>query len=114
MPGPKATKVGHILARGLGIKLQYRDPLGTNADPVTRGESTFSTATADTYVEPEPTSADWVREQLPTWHQVWLYFYHLFPFLQWIGRYNLQWFIGDLVAGIFSRSLMLIVVPGVN
>ncbi len=27
------------------------------------------------------------------------YFYQLLPFLQWIGNYNLQWFVGDLVAG---------------
>jgi sodium-independent sulfate anion transporter 11 len=99
MTGQRSTKVGHTLAKGLGIKLAYRDPLSANADPVTRGESTFSTGTADTYVEPEPSTAEWIQEQIPTKKQIGLYFYNLFPFLRWITRYNFQWFIGDLVAG---------------
>lgn len=101
MPGETATKIGHTLAKGLGIKLQYRDPLGPNSDPVTRGESTFSSGTAETYVESEPTTAEFLAEQIPTPREVGLYFYNLFPFLKWITRYNWQWFIGDLVAGEF-------------
>ena len=98
------TRIGHGLARGLGIKLSYRDPLGAHADPVTRGESTFSTGTADTYsyLEPEPTTAEWIRDHTPSRQELALYFYNLFPFLKWIGRYNLQWFAGDLVAGMYS------------
>lgn len=102
MPGDTATQIGHGLAKVLGIKLQYRDPLGSS-DPLTRGESTFSSGTADTYVEPEPTSAEWLYEQVPTWHGVFHYFLSLFPFLSWIGRYNLTWLAGDLVAGKFLR-----------
>ncbi|KAL1880458.1 hypothetical protein Plec18167_003862 [Paecilomyces lecythidis] len=107
MAGPKASKAGHVLAKGLGIKVQYRDPLGAGADPVTRGESTFSTGTADTYVEPEPTTAEWISEHLPTWRQVGQYFYSLFPFLQWITKYNAQWFFGDLVAGITVGAVVV-------
>lgn len=99
MPGETSTKVGHVLAKGLGIKTAYRDPLGSNGDPVTRGESTFSTGTADTYVEPEPTTAEWLSELVPTAREVGLYFYRLFPFLRWITRYNWQWFLGDMIAG---------------
>jgi sodium-independent sulfate anion transporter 11 len=102
MPGETATKIGHGLAKVLGIKLQYRDPLGTS-DHLTRGESTFSSGTADTYIEPEPTSAEWLYEHVPSRHDVLDYLISLFPFLSWIGRYNLQWFIGDLVAGKFLR-----------
>lgn len=96
------TKIGHGLAKGLGIQLPYRDPLGANEDPVTRGESTFSVGTMDTYsyLEPEPTSLDWVKEHTPSLRAWGLYFYSLFPFLSWITRYNWQWFLGDLVAGI--------------
>lgn len=93
----RRAKAGHLLANVLGIKLQYRDPLGSNS--VTRGESTFSAGTANTYVEQEPTSVDWLLELTPDGHQIASYFYNLFPFLRWIGRYNLQWFLGDLVAG---------------
>jgi sodium-independent sulfate anion transporter 11 len=95
------TKVGHGLAKALGIKVPYRDPMGAHADPVTRGESTFSMGTVDTYsyLEPEPTSAEWLKELCPTWAQVGRYFYKLFPFLSWITRYNGQWFLGDMIAG---------------
>lgn len=107
MSGKRATQVGHGLAKVLGIKLAYRDPLGANADPVTRGESTFSVGTAETYsyLEPEPTTMEWIQDHIPTARQVGLYFYNLFPFLRWITRYNLQWFLGDLVAGQFDPPL---------
>jgi sodium-independent sulfate anion transporter 11 len=104
MPGENSTKVGHALAKGLGIKVQYRDPLGSNVDPVTRGESTFSSGTAERYIEEEPTTAEYLVELIPTLPDIGHYFYNLFPFLKWITRYNWQWFWGDLVAGEFSLS----------
>ncbi|KAL1987976.1 hypothetical protein VTN96DRAFT_1500 [Rasamsonia emersonii] len=107
MPGETATKIGHALAKGLGIKLQYRDPLGPNADPVTRGESTFSSGTAETYVESEPTTAEFLAEHIPTPREVGLYFYNLFPFLKWITRYNWQWFLGDLIAGVTVGAVVV-------
>jgi solute carrier family 26 (sodium-independent sulfate anion transporter), member 11 len=91
-----ATKVGHALAKGLGIKLNYRNELN---DEIRRGESVFSTTTADTYVEEEPTSLEWVEGVLPSGHDLVQYARSLFPFLNWIGSYNLQWLAGDLVAG---------------
>lgn len=109
------SKVGHTLAKGLGIKIPYRDPLGSEADPVTRGESVFTTGTADTYIEPEPTVVGWIQEQIPSVHDVLNYFISLFPFLKWITRYNMQWFIGDLVAGMFfphfSKFIILTSLP---
>ena len=50
------TKIGHGLAKVLGIKLNYRNPTGT--EDLTRGESVFSVSSADTYVEEEPTLAE--------------------------------------------------------
>lgn len=93
------TKVGHTLAKVLGIKLQYRNEM--NIDPLTRGESVFSISTADTYLEQEPTTWEWIRETLPTGHGFLRYLYSLFPFVHWIGSYNLQWFAGDMIAGRF-------------
>jgi hypothetical protein len=97
MPGDLSSKVGHGVAKVLRLKV----PAKEQHDPVTRGESTFSVGTYETYsyVEPEPTAAEWLREILPSWQEVGLYFYRLFPFLAWITRYNVQWLIGDLVAG---------------
>lgn len=88
------TKIGHGLAKVLGIKLDDHNP-----ELVTRGESVFSVSSADIYVEEEPTVGEWVREHAPTRNKIIQYFLSLFPFLQWITHYNLQWLLGDLVAG---------------
>ncbi|CAF9908918.1 MAG: Sulfate permease 2 [Alectoria fallacina] len=101
-----ATKVGHGLAKVLGIKLQYRNPTGQEA--LTRGESVFSVSTADTFVEEEPTSLEWISQVAPTPRTFANWAYHLFPFTHWIGRYNGTWLIGDLVAGI---TVGCVVVP---
>lgn len=98
MPSPTATKVGHGLAKVLGIKLQYRNELN---EEIRRGESVFSSQTAGSYVEEEPRSGEWVREVIPSRHDLVQYCRSLFPFLNWIGRYNLQWLVGDLVAGLY-------------
>jgi len=91
-----ATKIGHTLARGLGIKLDYRNELN---DEILRGESVFSSTTTTSYVEEEPTAAEWIEGVLPSGHELVQYTRSLFPFLAWIGSYNLQWLAGDLVAG---------------
>ncbi|TVY37426.1 Sulfate permease [Lachnellula occidentalis] len=102
-----ASKVARGLAKGLGIKLEYRDELQLK-DEIRRGESVFSSQTADTYVEEEPRSAEWIADVLPNGHDLATYARSLFPFTHWIGRYNLQWLAGDLVAGI---TIGAVVVP---
>ena len=96
MASSMSTRLGHGLAKVLRIKLQYRNPTG---EDLSRGESVLSSSTADTYIEEEPTSAEWLQEILPSGQDFGHYFYSLFPFLQWISRYNVQWLFGDLVAG---------------
>lgn len=96
------TKLGHGLAKVLGIKLNYRNELD---EQLRRGESVFSHRSADLYVEEEPTSLGWILDTVPTGQQLIDWFISLFPFTTWIGRYNLQWFVGDLVAGKFIRLL---------
>jgi solute carrier family 26 (sodium-independent sulfate anion transporter), member 11 len=95
------SKVGHGLAKALGIKLDYR------GDAVTRGESTYSMSTADSYVEDEPRTIDWIRDAIPTRSQWVAYVRSLFPFTNWILRYNVQWAIGDLVAGITVGAVVV-------
>ncbi|KAJ6000479.1 hypothetical protein N7481_000888 [Penicillium waksmanii] len=108
MAGESFKKAGNALAKGMGIKVAYRDPMGAN-DPVTRGESAFSVGTVDTYSynEPEPTSVEWIREITPSFREFVNYLISLFPFLNWIGRYNMQWFLGDLVAGITVGAVVI-------
>ena len=96
MASNTSTKIGHGLAKVLGIKLNYRNPTG---DDLSRGESVFSNSTGDTYVEEEPRAIDWIRDVTPSGRDLLAWFYRLFPFVHWISRYNLQWFTGDMVAG---------------
>ena len=92
-----STKIGHGLAKVLGIKLDYRDETGSNQ--VTRGESTFSVESADSYVESAPTAGEWLRGITPSGKTMLTYGRNLFPFTRWITRYNAQWLAGDVVAG---------------
>ncbi|KAI1845249.1 hypothetical protein JX265_005404 [Neoarthrinium moseri] len=98
---PSRTQFGHTAAKWLGIKLEAREE-------VTRGESIISNHTADSFLEEEPTTAEVLAELTPSGKDVANYFKSLFPFLSWIGFYNLQWLIGDLIAGI---TIGAVVVP---
>lgn len=106
MPGTAATTIGHALAKVLGIKLEDRTP--ASRDAVTRGESVLSVQTSDSFFESSPTSSEWLHGQVPTREEFVKYGRSLFPCLSWIGHYNLQWFFGDLVAGI---TIGCVVVP---
>jgi solute carrier family 26 (sodium-independent sulfate anion transporter), member 11 len=88
------TKIGHGLAKVLGIKLDQNNPY----------ESVFSVSSADTYVEEEPTTREWIASVTPSGKTVINYFHNLLPFTKWITRYNSQWLIGDLVAGKSGQS----------
>ncbi|KAJ4315536.1 hypothetical protein N0V94_005909 [Neodidymelliopsis sp. IMI 364377] len=100
-----ANKIGNGLAKVLGIDLHYRNETGS--DRVTRGESVFTVGSAHTYVEDEPTAAEWIRDVIPSGREFGQYCYSLFPFTHWIGRYNLQWLIGDLIAGITVGAVVV-------
>jgi sodium-independent sulfate anion transporter 11 len=101
-----SSKIGHGLAKVLGIKLDYRNETGVS-NKVTRGESVFSVDSADSYVEEEPTAVEWLRSIVPTPREVATYGRNLFPFTRWIMRYNLQWLYGDLVAGITVGAVVV-------
>jgi solute carrier family 26 (sodium-independent sulfate anion transporter), member 11 len=107
MSSSTSAKVSRGLAKALGIKLHERAPYYTT-DGVTRGESTYSVDSAETYVEEEPTTLGWIQEMVPTGRGLLRYAYNLFPFTHWITRYNVQWLTGDLVAGI---TVGFVVVP---
>lgn len=89
-----STKIGHGLAKGLGINVNYRNDATQN---LSRGESIASST--DNYVEGEPTVGDYWRSIAPNGGTVKHYFRELFPFLNWITRYNTTWATGDLIAG---------------
>ncbi|KAI5810674.1 sulfate transporter family-domain-containing protein [Pyronema omphalodes] len=95
---PLSTKVGHGLAKVLGIELQDDTPYEPQ---VSRGESVYSISEgADAYIEKEPTVLEYLSQFKPSGNGFVKYLLGFFPFLTWIGRYNAKWAYGDLTAGI--------------
>ncbi|KAF5022738.1 hypothetical protein F66182_5201 [Fusarium sp. NRRL 66182] len=105
MPAHTAT-LGQALANLLGIKLdeQKKDIQSEAAS----GASVLSVQSNSSFYETEPTASEWLKEQLPSLEDLNGYGASLFPFTTWIGHYNVQWFAGDLVAGI---TIGAVVVP---
>ncbi|KAI4687983.1 uncharacterized protein J4E84_004911 [Alternaria hordeiaustralica] len=62
----------------------------------------------ETYIEEDPSVAEWFREFIPTSHGAAQYVRELFPSARWLRRYNLHWLAGDAIAGI---TVGLVVVP---
>ena len=91
------TKVGHGFAWFFNLNL---DPYGQReAERNDSRDASQSHPNIEPYDERDPTAADWLVSVTPTPRGVLRYLYRLFPFLHWITRYNLTWFIGDLIAG---------------
>lgn len=96
---PTTARIGHFLAKILFIDTNYRNEPKEDLTG-SGGESIFSTTSADTFVEEEPTAAEWLRKTLiPSRARAARYIHSLFPFTAWIAHYNVQWLIGDLIAG---------------
>ena len=84
------------------IQQRLADGLGFKTDD--REHDIPELSNADVYIEPEPTVLEFFADFVPTWGGVFSYFVSLFPFLSWIYKYNLTWFLGDLVAGMLMPS----------
>jgi sodium-independent sulfate anion transporter 11 len=102
----RSTKVGHALAKVLRIDLQAAHPPMPAENEITRGESVYSYR-SESYIEPEPTVAEYFHDLLPSGGEVLRQIAGFFPFLQWIGRYNLKWLWGDLIAGITVGAVVV-------
>ncbi|KAI0164487.1 sulfate permease [Hypoxylon sp. FL1284] len=100
------TKVGHGLAWFFNLNL---DPYGQHeAERTDARNASQSHPNVEPYEERDPTAAEWLVSVTPTPLGIFRYFYRLFPFLHWITRYNLTWFVGDLIAGV---TVGVVVVP---
>ena len=104
----KAAAMSSAIGRSLAWIFQVDTNNPAKADPVSRGESVFSVQSADSYVEEEPTVGQWFAQFAPTGKGTARYFRNLFPIINWMPYYNLQWLAGDLVAGI---TIGAVVVP---
>ncbi|KAI2627426.1 sulfate permease [Hypomontagnella submonticulosa] len=99
------TKVGHGFAWFFNLNL---DPYGQReAERNDSRDASQSHPDVEPYEERDPTAADWLVSVVPTPRAIIHYFYRLFPFLHWITRYNLTWFIGDLIAGVTVGAVVV-------
>src|SRR5262245_34997241 len=91
------SRIEHFLTKVLFINPNYRTELvGLSSSAA---DSIFSVASTANFVEEEPTAWEWIRKTLPTGSTFANYIRSLFPFTAWIMHYNLQWLIGDIIAG---------------
>ncbi|KAI0600360.1 sulfate permease [Biscogniauxia sp. FL1348] len=100
-------KVGLALAKGLGIDVDAHERR-VPRDLVKR--ATDAVHPYEPFVEKPPTVKEWALDCLPSRHDIVPYLTGFFPCTKWIGRYNLRWFTGDVIAGV---TLGLVVVPQV-
>lgn len=73
-----------------------------------RSQASAAISPLDPYFEEDPTVKEWLLEHRPTAAGAARYLKSFFPFVQWIGRYNLRWLTGDVIGGI---TLGFVVVP---
>lgn len=97
------ASAGRGVAKALGINLDYRK----EADPLVNSGA-ISVSSVDTYVEREPTAAEYLRKFTPSFTAFKRYLRSLFPFLDWIFHYNLTWLFGDVVAGMLRTKRSVI------
>ncbi|OTB09178.1 hypothetical protein M426DRAFT_316471 [Hypoxylon sp. CI-4A] len=99
------TKVGHGFAWFFNLNL---DPYGQREAEVNDSRNASqSHSNVEPYDEEDPTAIGWIASVTPTPRGIFHYFYRLFPFLHWITRYNLTWFIGDLIAGVTVGAVVV-------
>ncbi|OTB15049.1 hypothetical protein K445DRAFT_61511 [Daldinia sp. EC12] len=99
------TKVGHGFAWFFNLNL---DPYGQReAEQTDSRDASQAHPNVEPYDEKDPTALDWIVSITPTPRGIFQYLYRLFPFLHWITRYNLTWFIGDLIAGITVGAVVV-------
>ncbi|CAD6503949.1 BgTH12-05692 [Blumeria graminis f. sp. triticale] len=92
------------IVKGLGLRVDHQV---MPVDELLRGESIFASQIASTYFEEEPHTLDWMRQKVPSYIQLLDYVCSIFPFTDWILSYNLQWFLGDFIAGITVGAIVV-------
>ncbi|GAA95593.1 uncharacterized protein L969DRAFT_101695 [Mixia osmundae IAM 14324] len=88
-------------------KTLHIEPTEPQEARVTRGESIASRDDIDPYLETDPTVSGWIKDHTPGKREVKEYILSLFPFVEWLPRYNTTWLIGDLIAGITVGAVVV-------
>ncbi|PHH69503.1 hypothetical protein CDD80_6692 [Ophiocordyceps camponoti-rufipedis] len=76
--------------------------------PVAREHRVPPLSNADSFVDSDPSVSEFLADLIPSIRDVARYLARLFPFVDWIYKYNVAWFIGDLIAG---TTVGAVVVP---
>ncbi|KAF1998596.1 sulfate permease-like protein [Amniculicola lignicola CBS 123094] len=97
------SKTGRVLAKAVGIDLDYRNEAH---EPVASAGASISSV--ETYVEHEPSTLDWFAQFKPSGSAFKHYVRSLFPFYNWIFHYNFTWLAGDIIAGV---TVGFVVIP---
>jgi sodium-independent sulfate anion transporter 11 len=79
-------------------KLLHNDPAARDQEKETLLNVARDTI-GDTYVEDDPSVAEWFASLVPTKGDAAQYVRDLFPSASWVRRYNLHWLLGDAIAG---------------
>lgn len=90
------------------LRIPIKDSTERHQDRVTRGESIATAHDADPYIDVEPSVTQWIKDVTPSGRDLLEFGKSLFPFVDWLPRYNRVWLMGDLVAGI---TVGCVVVP---
>ncbi|CAF2530192.1 unnamed protein product [Rotaria sp. Silwood2] len=82
--------------------------LSITASSSSSSSSRMRTVTHHEYFEPYPTVKSWLKSQINNPKQrIKNYFVSYIPFINWIYRYNLTWFWGDLIAGLTVGAIVI-------
>lgn len=88
------NRFGRLLAKALYINVDYRDEPEDYMQSAAR-----SVPSLESFVEAEPTAGEWLSRYRPSVAGLKNYLRILFPFWSWIFHYNVQWLMGDIIAG---------------
>jgi sodium-independent sulfate anion transporter 11 len=103
----RLDQAGRLLANALGIKLAQKQSFRHDSS-IDELFASSEPGQPEAFIEGPPTTAEWIRDQIPSRQELHVYLESLFPFLAWVGHYNPQWAAGDIIAGI---TIGAVVVP---
>lgn len=89
---PTREGIRRVLAKPLGIDIDHPDEYKHH-------EYAVSDTLVEPFCESKPTTSEFLSKAHPTKAGFLRYIRSLFPFTSWIFHYNLQWLLGDVVAG---------------
>ncbi|KAF4635044.1 hypothetical protein G7Y89_g3057 [Cudoniella acicularis] len=90
-------------ARNLPVIRQYQEDTQSR-----RAQDTwFATQASDGFMEQKPTVLEYIKSIVPEKQGILQYVEDTFPCYKWLFNYNLQWFLGDVIAGVTVGAVVI-------